>query len=193
MKSTKKVEVKEVITAKEYNEFKQHAINTGFWWATNYSKNSFQIREKLYQKGYPVNTVIMVKEDGSKVRKDIVEEAIRSLVRSGIIDDSELLDSQVRKKFESGKSSYVIKSELIVMGFPKELIEESFSKIIDEDLLNKSISKAYDKAVKSYSVKKLDNEKDKEQKIISILMQKGFPYADIKNLLNALKEAEEDL
>lgn len=188
MKTAKKVEIPdEPITFEAYTKLIRHGHNSAQWYAMNYNRNSYQIREKLLQKGYPSDDVQYLKRDGSVTSGNLIDEIIQQVKDELIVDDEASLESIISNQYRAGKGLSVIKTKLYRAGYSKDEIErglEEYDKHYDLEEDNwDALCKSANKIVISSSYRKLDGFKAK-QKLVRSLVSKGFNMSDIYSWIN---------
>lgn len=173
------------LTWDEYEDFKNHAINSSLWYATTYFSNSSQIREKLYKKGYPRNSITYLNKDGSQNTENIVEAVITHLQDISVLNDKHYAESFVESKKNQGVGRNKIFFELKRKGIPEEIISsvlENFQN--NDDALDKAISRV----TSSSSYKKITEPWKRRQKLSQTLYSKGFSWDDISDKLEDFDE-----
>lgn len=183
MKKAKQVDFPQdrPLTFEEYNDLSKHAYNSALWYVTNYNKNSYQIRTKLYDKGYLKDEVPVVKND-EKTYHNIVEETITKLKDFSYINDESYVESAIYSGLRKGKSISSIRTKLFQTGLPKDLIDkgmEEFSEETQTEMEDDALDKAASKIVNSYSFTKITDPFKAKQKIVQSLATKGFPMGKI--------------
>lgn len=169
------------LTFEEYEDLKKHAYNSALWYVTNYAKNSYQIRTKLYDKGYPKNEVETVDNYDEKFYSNIVEEVVKQLEDFSYVDDESYIDDAISSGLRKGKSISSIKTKLIHTGLPKDMIEKGLEGFEDdkEELEDDALDRAAQKIVNSYSFTKIEDKFKAKQKVVQSLGTKGFPMGKI--------------
>lgn len=187
MKKAKNVEIPldRPLTYDEYKKLRKHAINSAIWNATHYNRNTFQIRDKLITKGYTTENVTFINKDGDQEDANIIDDTISHLINNSIIDDERLADDYVYNSAMAGKSISSIRTKMFQKMFPKEIIDNSIDKFLEEydDTDSDALIRVAEKIVRVNSFKKLDQYK-KKNKLIRMLVSKGFSFNEILDWIN---------
>lgn len=124
MKKARKVDLEEgqVLTKPDFKKLYDHAKNSALWYVMNGNKTLHQIKEKLYDKGYPRGVVFWVNDEGVNVESDIVSEIAAFLVSNLFVDDEDyaLRFAQSRKRNGFGQGR--VKSDLFLRGVDEKFI-----------------------------------------------------------------------
>lgn len=166
----------------DYDEFvdiRDHALNSSIWICQKMSRNSKQIKDRLFKKGYTFHEVDYVDVDGETKSFDIMDYVVKNLEKDGYVDNISYAKSVVQSDISSGKSGFVIKSNLYRKGFDRDVIDEAMEKADNTDysaIIQRKVREMYH----SSSIKNLDNEWAKKNKIIQSLARKGFSFDDIR-------------
>lgn len=179
MKKARKVFIKDEITAEEYEELLQHAKNSALWYQTNFFKNSNQIREKLYDKGFPKHPTLIT--DGTE--RDFVEETIKFLDEMAFLDDEYYVENLVQELMEKGKGINYIKQKAWERKVETEDLEEVLNRTEFRELYKESFEKAESRIKASSSYLTREEDWRKKQFLTQRLMQTGFTYGDISTYL----------
>lgn len=179
MKKARKVDLKEgqILSKQEFTKLHTHARNSALWYVMNSSKTLHEIKEKLYDKGYPRDTIFWVTEDGEKTEVDIVEDIANFLVTNLFVDDEDfaLRYAQSRKRNGFGESR--VKRDLYFKGVDQNFIDNAIREVYglgdNEELvayLNKEFRLMSRREVNSFKLK---------SRLISKAMNKGWPMSEI--------------
>lgn len=181
MKKAREIEIPETrnLTWEEYSDFNSHAIASSMWYASNYSRNSNQIREKLYKKGYPKDEVAVDTHSGETVYKDMVEDTVGYLVDSLLIDDRQYALSVINSQLSRGFGISKVKMALSMKKVDRELAQELLDSLDLEDQTFAAIDKAAQRVLKSSAYLKLAEGWPRQQKLTQQLAAKGFTFGDI--------------
>lgn len=190
MKKARKVEVPEVLTEKEFMKLQEHLRNSVMWYIANSQKSEKELRQKMYDKGYPVEDVELVTNDGRKESRNFVDEEIAWLELTGFLDDKDLAERIAIRTVRSGKGLQAASQKLFQKGFKKEDIDAAISAVEEYDLSN-SLEKAGAQAERSPSFKKATNIWGRKRAIRQRLTAKGFSSSDIATYI-AKRESEWD-
>lgn len=180
MKKARQVEIPtdRPLTAHEVEELLQHAYNSSVWQITNYSRTSPQLREKLYAKGYPKETITFASHEGTLHTVNLVEETLQKLTEGELVDDSRFAKEFIRAKQNAGLGINRIRLLLLQKQLPIELI----NKLLEEKDVtanNEALEKAFTRYVSSSTFRNTSDEYKKRNKLIQHLLSKGFSYDDI--------------
>lgn len=191
MKKARTVEVEEgqTLSTKDFDKLHSHARNSAIWYATNYSKTTKEIREKLYRKGYPKGTVFVEDNEGNKREVNMVEEAITHLVDSLYVDDALYAERFAESKRNRGFGASRVKSELFFKGIPEDVIEDVLERIYED-----SDDELYEFLEKQV-VRERKNAKDLwalRRKVTTRAVGKGWGFEEINRVLERILTDEED-
>ena len=144
----------------------RQALDTAYKFLSFRVRSSYEVTQKLSQKGY---------------NKLEVSEVIKKLITMNYLDDSEFADIFTRDKFKvkkhgplnviNGLKKHRISDETIHNTIFKYYTNDSITELIEFHLIKK----------KKLSTKTYFDEN--KQKIISMLYRKGFSYEDINRVL----------
>lgn len=177
MKKARRVKVSDVINKEEYDELLQHAKNSCMWYQNNYFRTSNQLREKLYEKGYPKESVV-VKDNEVEEERNLVEETMKFLEDIHLIDDEEYAKSFIESALEKGKGPNYIRGKAWEKKIDKDLIESNIEEITD-DRLSESLEKTVTKIKSNSAYNNKSEPWQKKQYLVRRLIQSGFDYSDI--------------
>lgn len=181
MKKAREIEIPETrnLTWEEYSDFNSHAIASSMWYASNYSRNSNQIREKLYKKGYPKDEVAVDTHSGETIYKDMVEDTVEYLIECLLIDDRQYATSVINSQLNRGLGISRIRSALFAKQVDRELADELLDTLDLDDQKFDAIEKAAQRVLKSSAYLKLAEGWPRQQKLTQQLASKGFSFGDI--------------
>ena len=162
--------VGKVIDDKKFEELTQATktqpfIDYGFRLLAKGRYSEYQIREKLYKR---------------EALKSQVDEVISRLKLAHLIDDASLLKDWVDHFQKHGYGLRMIKAKLHEKGFFPHLLETIQ---IDEETERISISRLIEQSVKKYQ--RL-SERDRKQKITTMLLQRGYESKMYHSALEAI-------
>ena len=162
--------VGKVIGDKKFEELTQATktqpfIDYGFRLLTKGRYSEYQIREKLYKR---------------EALKPQVDEVISRLKLAHLIDDASLLKDWVHHFQKRGYGLRMIKTKLHEKGFFPYLLETIQ---IDEDMERISISRLIEQSLKKYQHL---SERDRKQKITTMLLQRGYESKVYHSTLEAI-------
>ena len=183
MKRAKKVHVPfdRPLALEEYDELSRHAYNSALYYTMNYGRNSNQIREKLYMKGYPKESVSVAQSDGTTTSHDMVEECIQKLKDLLILDDFSLAINRAESLLRQGKGATVIRSKLYEQKFSMEQVNHALDEVLkDEGAEQDALNRVGSKLLHSSSFQKLDTVKAR-QKAVRHLVGRGFSMSNVMN------------
>ena len=188
MKQAKKVEIPtdRPLTFKEYEKLSKHAINSARWNIQNYSRNSWQVADKLRNKGYLKEDVTYIDSDGQICQSNIIDETLSKLVEEGTLDDDKLAKDYVESNSLSGKSLSSVRTKMMQRLYPRDLIDKTIEKFEEEneDSEQESFDYAAERLNRNSSFRRLEPIKRK-QKFIRTLASKGFSLNLIYEWINS--------
>lgn len=181
MKKAREIEIPETrnLTWEEYSDFNSHAIASSMWYASNYSRNSNQIREKLYKKGYPKDEVAVDTHSGETIYKDMVEDTVEYLIECLLIDDRQYALSVINSQLARGFGLSKVKMALSIKQVDRDLAQELLDTLDLDDQKFDAIEKAAKRVLKSSAYLKLAEGWPRQQKLTQQLASKGFSFGDI--------------
>lgn len=181
MKKAREISIPDdgVITLEEYEDYSKHAFSSSSWYASNYSRNSNQIRDKLYRKGYPVDEVTVKLDNGEVMHKNMVEDTVQRLQDSLLIDDRNYAESVVRSQVRQGNGLSKIRSMLIQKKVDSELANSVIESLELEDEIIQAVSIQAERIIRSSQYQKLPPGWARQQKLTQKLLAKGFSFDDI--------------
>ena len=187
-----------IITQTEYEDYYNHAKNSSLWYLNNFNRNSNQIRQKLYDKGYPKDEVFIVEDklitkdidrnlENEEISKqatpvNIVEEIITLLTENSLIDDIYYIENMLEAQLNKGKSLSLAKQVLInTKKVDRNLLNEVISKMDEiEELEEEGLNKVALKTVNSSMYQRKDKFQRK-QYLYQRLLRSGYSSADISS------------
>lgn len=181
MKKARQIEIPETrnLTWEEYLDFNGHAVNSSMWYASNYTRNSNQIREKLYAKGYPRDEVAVDLLDGKIDYKNMVEDTVDHLVECLLIDDRQYALSVINSQLSKGFGLAKVRMALSIKKVDRELAQDLLESLDLEKQNHDAIDKAAQRVLKSSAFLKLPEGWPRQQKLTQQLASKGFSFGDI--------------
>jgi SOS response regulatory protein OraA/RecX len=181
VKKAREIEIPETrnLTWEEYSDFNSHAIASSMWYASNYSRNSNQIREKLYAKGYPRDEVPVDTNSGETIHKNMVEDTVEYLVESLLIDDRQYALSVINSQLSRGFGMSKVRMALSMKKVDRELAQDLLDSLDLEAQNFDAIDKAAKRVLKSSAYLKLPEGRPRQQKLTQQLASKGFSFGDI--------------
>lgn len=191
MKKARTVEIPDnrTVDFATYMKLNDHAYQSALFYATNYNKNSYQIKEKLLLKGYINDDLTVTYKDGRTETYNIIEETIAKLKEQYILDDEEYVLNTLQNGLDNGKSLQKLKSKLISSKIPVDMINKAIEEIeIDESY---GLDKEANKIIRSSTFQKMDKYK-RQQKMVRTLASKGFKIPEIYEWMNENIDIIED-
>ena len=164
-------ELEKIIDDDDYILCKNYAFNlTG-----RFSKTKKQLEDKLISRGHNAKNIKKV--------LDLLQEY--SLVNDEIYAKNYIIS----KLSKEGKEK--ISFELSLKGIPKDIIENKFMELKEEDeeIFHNSLMSAAKKKYTELVLRENDNRKIKE-KLYSYLARKGFKWDEIKSCVNNILNGE---
>lgn len=190
MKKARVIELPEnrTIDEKTYEEYSEHAYKSASWYITAYNKNSFEIKEKLMNKGYIDDDVIVQHSKGEITHHNFIEETFQKLADNHMLnDDMDYVKEFIQNGVNNGRSVNAMKTKLRNKKIPYDMITEA----LEDDSLDLDEEYGLDKQasiiVRSGSFQRLDGFK-KKQKLVRRLLSKGFDMGDIYSWINNNEE-----
>lgn len=162
-------ELKRKILARE----KQEAVDQLSRFLNLRPRSKNEVKGRLDRYGYP---------------GDLIESVIETLVRAGLIDDSQFAQWWVKEGIRSGKKGRKrLKSELLARGVQKEVAEEALKKLYREE---DDFCKAKELARRKYHFMVTLDENKAKRRIIDFLVRRGFSYNTAKEVWRSLGSGE---
>lgn len=176
-----------VINQKQYQEYSDHAYKSASWYITAYSKNSFEIKEKLLQKGYLDEEITVKHNTGETTHHNMIDETFKKLSDNYMLDDMEYIKEFIQTGINNGRSLNNLKTKLRNKKIPYQMIEDA----LQDDSLDLDEEYGLDKQasiiVRSGSFQRLDDFK-KKQKLVRSLVTKGFDMGDVYSWIDSNEE-----
>lgn len=157
-------EIKEIL----YKRGKERAL----YYLKDSDKTSSQMRTKLKEGFYP---------------EEIINKVMDFLLKYGYVDDYQYAIRYI--SYNMNRKSYLkIKESLYIKGIEKNIIDEAFSNLEEDNICGYNNNQQLE-IIRRLINKKITIDMDKklENKIITSLMRKGFVYEDIVNVLQEEK------
>lgn len=182
MKKAKKVVVPldRTLTYDEWESLWNHAKKSAYYGVMNYNRTSSQVKQKLFDKGYPKSKVKAITDDGER-EVDFTEEVVDYLDSLFLLDDDLIALNMTSKKLSKGYGPVRIRSELYQKGLSEDIVNKYVDNISEEDM-KEALNYAKEQILRKSSFKKIANEWDKKRKISQGLAARGFFYSDISSL-----------
>lgn len=180
MKKAKTVEIplNKTVDFKTYMQLNDHAYKSALFYVTTYNKNSYQIREKLIQKGYIEEDITVTYKDGNTETYNIIDDTLDKLTQQYLLDDYQYTVNVLQNGVDAGKSVQNLKSKLLQNKIPIEMINEALDSNDVELDEAYGLDKLATKTTNSSSFQKLDKYK-KQQKLVRTLVSKGFSMGEV--------------
>lgn len=176
-----------LLTFEEYEDYLRHAYNTIAFWAGQ-GKTKGQIKDKLLDKGYKDYKVYYLDRDKEEKSINFIEEAMLKASNEAIF-----IDESVKAKFlceeasRFGLSPYKLKEKLIYKEkIDRSIADESIEYYYDEFL---ALTQAARK--EELTLNRIKDSKDRRNKMIQKLLQKGFNYSSVKDFMKFYDKEEE--
>lgn len=153
---------------KTFNE----VLNLAYFYLKFRPRTEKEMMNYLYKKG--------VKQ---KVPDELIQSVIEQLKEEGLIDDKKFMEQFVEERSsQKPKGIYVLRSELLRHGIPKDLIDEYFegTKINEEELAYQALVKRWDR------LHRLPKDK-RFKKALDFLLRRGFSFYIAKNAIKKLE------
>lgn len=181
MKKARQIEIPQDrdLTWEEYFDYSEHAMKSSSWYATNYNRNSQQIRDKLYAKGYPQGEITVKLKNGETLIKNMVEDTIDRLTESLLIDDRQYATSIIRIQIDRGNGISKVRSALMQKGVDRELTDELLQELDLDDKISEAVDKAAQRVLRSSAYLKQPEGWARQQRLTQQLLSKGFSFDDI--------------
>lgn len=173
------------LTFKEYEKLRKHAINSATWNVQNYSRNSWQIIDKLKNKGYPTEDVTYTDTDNNIHTSNLIDETLQKLIEDSILDDKQLAEDYVSSQAMSNKSLGSIRTKMMQRLYPRDIIDTAIDNYSEqnEDSDQEALDNAAERLTRNSSFSRLEPMKRK-QKFIRQLASKGFSLDGIYQWIN---------
>lgn len=177
-----------ILDEKTYQELSDHAYKSASWYISAYNKNSYEIKEKLLQKGFIDDEIIVNHSSSETSYHNIIEETFKKLTDNYMLDDMAYVKEFIQSGINSGKSLNALKTKLRNKKIPYQMIEEALNDTSldtdEEDGLDRQASII----ARSGSFQRLDEFK-KKQTLVRRLVSKGFDMGDIYSWIDDNEES----
>lgn len=177
-----------ILDEKTYQELSDHAYKSASWYISAYNKNSYEIKEKLLQKGFIDDDIIVNSSFGETSYHNIIEETFKKLTDNYMLDDMEYVKEFIQSGINSGKSLNALKTKLRNKKIPYQMIEEA----LEDTSLDTDEADGLDRQAsiisRSGSFQRLDEFK-KKQTLMRRLVSKGFDMGDIYSWIDDNEES----
>jgi len=176
------------LTWDEFVDFRDHAYNSSSWYATEFSRTSEEILDKLERKGYPRGEVFYIDDEGNEAFFDIGEWVLEKLRDYYLIDDEALARRVVERELQNGRGSQWIITKLTQRGIERDFILDLLDELKTEDATIEAVSLIAHRYMNTSTYLKQPSEFKKKQKLVAHILSKGFSFNDISNWENSLEE-----
>lgn len=191
---TVQVDLTKTLKYTEFDELLRHARNSSLWYAGRYPSHSSKLKERLYEKGYPKDSVTYENMEGSVEQGNLVDLAISELEMLHMIDDQLYVESKLKSGIAKGKGLHLVARELQYKGIDESEIEAALD-LLEDDLtaeLEASIQKAAEKAMRSMPYRRAQQGWQKSMVISGVLRSKGFDRDSVDNWMESNAQIFED-
>lgn len=189
MKKARQVEVEEGqhFNKQEFEKLFGHAKNSLMWYVTQTGKTIFELKTKMYDKGFPKEDVFLVHDDGTLEPRNFVEEGIQYLRDAYLVDDEEYAMRYARRRKAQRFGPSRVRMDLQFKGVDSEFIENALEEVFsDTEELKIFLEALYEKMPKESGQRFKE-----EQKLVKKAAAKGWNFEDILSVLGEIKENEE--
>lgn len=194
-RGARKIEIPEdyTITEEEYADYFQHAKNSSLFYLSRYDRNSNEIRQKLYEKGYPEGEVTVRGREEETRKVNMVEDTIDFLIDTSMVDDENYVEYNLLRYLDSGKGLNFIKRKLV---FEKRvdptLWEETLERLSEEidEKTSDSIERVARQVMNRNAYRK-KNEYDRRGYLYQFLARRGFNSGDITEWIQNNEEHDD--
>lgn len=177
MKTARKVEVNEPVSADDHQDLLKHAKNSAEWYCGSSMKTESMISNKLIEKGYPASSVRLA--DGDSI--NYVEEALQYCRDLHIVhSEADYCERIAESAVRTGKGPLELRQKFMLKGIGQAAISEC----LDEYPTLDAIENGLPKALRSSGVRKAETERARNQKLIEYFSRKGFSFGDIREVLD---------
>lgn len=190
-KKARQVEIPDdrALTFKEFEDLKNHAMASSMWYSTTYVRNTEQMKEKLYGKGYWEDEVTATDEDGQQFTYNIVDKTVDRLVELEMVNDFAYAEGIVHSRLRQGSGISKIRMDLVFKKVPADIIDKVLDGIEEEES-DEALEKALSRVLLSSSYRKIDEPRQKKQKLTHSLLNKGFSFDAVSVIVSRVIDEE---
>lgn len=195
-KKAKTVEIdsNKTLSFSEFDDLLRHARNSSLWYVGRFPSHSTKLKKRLYEKGYPEESVSHENSEGVVEKSNIVDLAMEELQLLHMIDDQLYIESKLKTEVSKGKGLSLAVRELKYKGIPEEEIDtvlENIEDSLDTELFA-AVQKAAEKAMRSTPFRKAENGWRKSMIVSGALRAKGFDRDTVDNWMESNSSIFED-
>jgi len=123
---------------------------------------------------------------GKKISNTMIDITIEKMKNCGYLDDNKYAHDWIEERIKTrGFSPFKIRSELIIKGISKEIIDKNLSRIYTPELEIETARRIAKEQIRRY--KNLDK-KTIRRRTINFLLRKGYNYSTIESILPEILE-----
>ena len=181
MKKARQIEIPSdrPLTFEEFEDYKNHAVNSSLWYASEYTRSEKQITEKLLNKGYIRDDVEYVDEEGETQFFNIIDHVIAHLKEGLVLDDEAYARSLINRYSMGRRGKSYIKTKLYEKGIDSDLAERLMEELRDEEQVLEDIDALAERFMNGSSYRREENPYKRRQKLTSHLVSRGYGFDDI--------------
>jgi len=176
------------LTSEEFNDFKEHALKSSMWYASEYVRSERQIMDKLVAKGYTEGEVDYVDKAGVSHSFDIMEYVLEQLREGLVVNDDAYARGLIRRYSGSRRGSRYIGQKLREKGVDSEVAAALLEELKDEDETIEAIDSLAERYIYTSAYTKVEGDFKKRQKLVSHLLSRGYSFDDISLWENSKEE-----
>lgn len=206
MKEARKVNFEDgqKLSYEEFDDLYTHARNSALWYSSNYPLSKYEIRNKLYKKGYPEGVVTFYEKNSKKTQQfNIVENVMKFLEDSHFVDDEQVALSHAKKrkrlKYGPTRTADELRNKRIENTIIENVITEIYDTLDenvrytkDGEIINNELLSLVESLYKKFHKPK--DKEDNNMKLRLKIIQKTVYYGwDMDESMPIIDEFFEDL
>jgi len=181
MKKARQIEIPSdrPLTYEEFEDFKNHALNSSLWYASEYTRSEKQITEKLLNKGYIRDDVEYIDDYGESKFFNIIDHVIEHLKQGLVLDDEAYARSLINRYSAGRRGKSYIKTKLYEKGIDSSLAERLLEELRDEEQIIADIDSLAERYMNSSAYLRVEDKYKRRQKLTTHLVTRGYGFDDI--------------
>lgn len=189
MKKARQIVIPEdrALTYEEFDDYRNHALNSSLWYATEYTRSEKQVTDKLLAKGYTLEDVEYKNRAGETKYFNIIDYVINELKEGLVLNDEAYARALINRYADSRRGASYIKQKLGEKGVDPELADELLSEMKDEEQVIEAIDSLAERYMNSSAYTRVEDKYKRRQKLITHLISRGYSFDDI-NLWESSRE-----
>lgn len=167
------------LSYEEFEDFKNHVLNSSLWYASEYTRSEKQVVDKLLAKGYPRDAVEYVDRQGETHFFDIIAFVVQELKEGLALNDESYARGLINRYADSKRGPGYIRQKLRQKGVSSDVADALLEELKDEEQTTEAIEALAERYMNSSSYLRVEDPYKRRQKLVSHLISRGYSFDDI--------------